>query len=747
METDFPDFSIYGNATPDNCLVVRRNRTLFFSVYEGIPETLLLNVITWILLILLFSLIRQQAWDYGRLALVNGRDSKTWTQLFFAQEYSELAKNARAQEVAAHGFIEKTGVISWIKMTLKLTKEQILAHSGPDAIHYLSFQEHLIFVMFIITVISLTVVLPVNLQGTLYANATTFGHTTISNLSPDSKWLWVHVFVAISFAPLIVLTMRRSSGRYASKTAPSRTIMAQNITKADCNRGIVKEYITERFADVIVEDVQLAYNISKLSDAAEEYHKVVLARHYCEDNRNRGAIKVTTDYWKCVQQDGLQFYREREIQLFAQVARLRSIALNEPLGIAFITVSSADSAQLVIKHFKPGTYRDWALSFAPNPSDIFWENLSDNTAGWYFRWIIVNLCLFVFLFFLTTPALIVNIVNTLPWYKEITTKISSLVSEFLPTLLLWTVSVVMPVVVGFSERFLKHWTKSKLNYTIMTKAFGYLLFMILILPSLGLTSAKAFLEWSINKREEEGFRFECIFLPDKGAFYVNYIITSAFIGTAAELLRFSELIYYFWQIITAKSVAEIPYVRRSILTEFPFGHHYSWMLIIFTVSVCYSIATPLIMPFAMVYICLKYLGDRYNLFFAYGPSNMVSQGAGKIHSTAVTLTKFSVIILFVNMAALSYVRNGNGFDARGILLTATLLITLALFTFMSPIKRCTTKPPRISPDYQATPLYVAEVLQDRRHFHDRPPHVDYGSDTASIVMTQGEEEISSIASA
>lgn len=455
---------------------------------------------------------------------------------------------------------------------------------------------------------------------------------------------------------------------------------------------------------------------------------------------------MTTDYWKCIQQDGLQYYREKEIQLFAQVARLRSIALNEPLGIAFITLSSTDSAQLVLKHFKPGSYRQWGLSFAPNPSDIFWENLSDNTAGWYVRWVLVNLLLFVFLFFMTTPALVVNIVNTLPWYKEFT-KISSLVSEFLPTLLLWTVSVLMPVVVGYSERFLKHWTKSELNYTIMTKAFGYLLFMILILPSLGLTSAKALLEWSINKREDEAFRFECIFLPDKGAFYVNYIITSAFIGTAAELLRFSELLYYFWQILTAKSVAEIPYVRRSILTEFPFGHHYSWMLIIFTVSVCYSIATPLIMPFAMVYICLKYIGDRYNLFFAYGPSNMVSQGGGKIHSTAVTLTKFSVIILFVNMTALSYVRNGNGFDARGLLLVSTLLITLALFMFMSPIKRCTTKPPRIREDVQVTPLYVAGVLQDRRHFQERPAHIDYGSDTASIVMTQGEEEISSIASA
>lgn len=75
----------------------------------------------------------------------------------------------------------------------------------------------------------------------------------------------------------------------------------------------------------------------------------------------------------------------------------------------------------------------------------------------------------------------------------------------------------------------------------------------------------------------------------------------------------------------------------------------------------------------------------------------------------------------------------------------TLCITLGLFAFMSPIKRCTTKPPRIREDYQQTPLYVAPVLQDINRFAER--RIDYGSDdTPSIVMTQGEEEVSSVTS-
>lgn len=54
--------------TSETCLVTRHNKTLFtISTYEGIPETLILNLVAWVFLVLLFTVLRQQAWDYGRL--------------------------------------------------------------------------------------------------------------------------------------------------------------------------------------------------------------------------------------------------------------------------------------------------------------------------------------------------------------------------------------------------------------------------------------------------------------------------------------------------------------------------------------------------------------------------------------------------------------------------------------------------------------------------------------------------------
>lgn len=56
----------------------------------------------------------------------------------------------------------------------------------------------------------------------------------------------------------------------------------------------------------------------------------------------------------------------------------------------------------------------------------------------------------------------------------------------MPTLLLWTFAALLPVIVIKSDQWLSHWTRSERNHAIMRKTFIFLLFMVLILPSLGL---------------------------------------------------------------------------------------------------------------------------------------------------------------------------------------------------------------------------------------------------------------------
>ena len=79
------------------------------------------------------------------------------------------------------------------------------------------------------------------------------------------------------------------------------------------------------------------------------------------------------------------------------------------------------------------------------------------------------------------------------------------------------------------------------NLWIMRKVFGYLLFMVLILPSIGLTTMRAFVETAFTKSNSTGgsdMKWQCIFLPDNGAFFINYVTTCALVGTGLEIMRY-----------------------------------------------------------------------------------------------------------------------------------------------------------------------------------------------------------------
>ncbi len=58
------------------------------------------------------------------------------------------------------------------------------------------------------------------------------------------------------------------------------------------------------------------------------------------------------------------------------------------------------------------------------------------------------------------------------------------------------------------------------------------------------------LKWS--KSSEEDLRIECIFLPENGAFFANFIIMSWLSGTASDLLRPSDLFKLAWGYTCAK---------------------------------------------------------------------------------------------------------------------------------------------------------------------------------------------------
>mgnify|MGYP002053484204 CR=1 FL=1 len=84
---------------------------------------------------------------------------------------------------------------------------------------------------------------------------------------------------------------------------------------------------------------------------------------------------------------------------------------------------------------------------------------------------------------------------------------------------------------------------------------AFLLFMVLILPSIGLTTVRALVESVIKSNDPDNvvkFNWECIFLPDNGAFFINYVTTSALVGIKHLLMI---IIIHYWLCLVYRPIS------------------------------------------------------------------------------------------------------------------------------------------------------------------------------------------------
>jgi len=256
--------------------------------------------------------------------------------------------------------------------------------------------------------------------------------------------------------------------------------------------------------------------------------------------------------------------------------------------------------------------------------------------------------------------------------------------------------------------------------------------MVVFLPTFGFTTADATFRFLFDGNSTDAYRWECVFLPDSGAFFVNYIITAALAGAGLELIRFPELFMYFLKTCLSKSEAETPSVRRKIALEFRFGEHYARMMLIFAMTMIFSLSCPLITPFGWLFFVTKHYVDRHNLLYAYKPSKI----SKKVHATAISFVILNVVMLQFFMLLFLYVRNGEATDISKYTKVMLFLFFCTVNVFSAQLWAQTCK--KFSPiEYvectyiredvdAASYVYLPEVLMDAFEGDDQHGDVNAG---------------------
>uniref|UniRef100_A0A8C9U5B8 Transmembrane protein 63B n=1 Tax=Scleropages formosus TaxID=113540 RepID=A0A8C9U5B8_SCLFO len=739
------------------CFSARIRSTVLQGLpFGGVPTVLALDFMCFLVLLFVFSILRKVAWDYGRLALVTDSDSVA------SALHSETPdRYERLTSVSSSVDFEQrdNGFCSWLTAVFRIKDEEIREKCGEDAVHYLSFQRHIIGLLVVVGVLSVGIVLPVNFSGDLLENnAYSFGRTTIANLNSGNNLLWLHTSFAFMYLLLTVYSMRRHTSKmhYKEDDLVKRTLFINGISKY-AEETHIKQHFEQAYENCTVLEARLCYNVAKLMSLNAERKKAERSKKFFTDLMAKEHVPTMINpkpcghlccciIKGCEEVKAVSYYTKLESKLKEEYRKEKEKVNTKPLGMAFVTFQNEAMTAVILKDFnachcqgckcrhepKSSQFSDslhvhnWSVSYAPDPQNVRWEHLSLGGFSWWLRCFIINCILFLLLFFLTTPAIIISTMDKFNVTKPVEYLNNPIITQFFPTLLLWAFSALLPTIVYYSAFFEAHWTRSGENRTTMHKCYTFLIFMVLLLPSLGLSRYHSSL---LLYNSGIGICL-CVFLPDNGAFFVNYVIASAFIGNAMDLLRIPGLLMYMIRLCLARSAAERRNVKRHQAYEFQFGAAYAWMMCVFTVVMTYSITCPIIVPFGLMYMLLKHLVDRYNMYYAYLPSKLDK----KIHSGAVTQVVAAPILCLFWLLFFSTVRTG--FVTPTTMFTlVVLIITIVVclshicfghFKYLSahnykvrvtdtevdgvengrPV--CSTT----SPTNKSAQMYIAQVLQD-----------------------------------
>ncbi|XP_008311944.1 CSC1-like protein 1 [Cynoglossus semilaevis] len=689
------------------CYSTTHSTVLSGIPFGGVPIVFMLYLAVFLFLGLLFSVLKQFS-DHWRIAHFADPDNQT-----FSDEPTRIVQRARREDQREMGFI------SWLPYFLTLSEDQIKDRCGPDGVNYLSFQLHLVIALFLMNTFAMAVTLPVNMNGHLLGNNTlTFGRTTVANIRKGNNVIWLHTVIPIMHLLLMVVLLQHHTSKMTDSEITKNTLFISKIPKKATKEDI-EAHFSEAYPFCRVSAVSLGFDVNKLMKLHTERVRIDKHLHFYKNIRRKTGIREMIEpswlrrmFIGGEKVDAINHYRTKHKVVLEVIKKEAEDVPQHPLGIVFVTMKTETMANCILKDFnavehgsfffgmepQPSSHSQklkvnkWRVKIAPHPQDLNWANLSVQGFSWFMRNVVLNIVLFLVLIFLTTPTIILNTMDKLDVTKTIEDLHSPIISEFFPTLLLCIFSLVLPTTVYYSTKVEGHWSSSSEQVSMMRKLYFFLIFMVLILPSLGLSSISVFFRWLLDQKfvADLKVRFECVFLPNQGAFFVNYVVAAALVGSGMELLRITQLLSYHIRLMLAGSDAGRKYIKENHAYIFSYGSAYGWTLCVFTVVMAYSVTCPVIVPCGLLYMLVRHLVDKFNLYYAY------RQGchSRKVHQAAVNQALAAPIISLIYLYYLSFLRIGF-WGQRTLFLMVFLCVTIFIccgytcfgyFKYLSPHK-------------------------------------------------------------
>lgn len=536
---------------------------------------------------------------------------------------------------------------TWMPAALRMPEPELIEHAGLDSVAYIRIYLLGLKIFVPIAVLSFAVLVPVNWTGeTLHGiNDLTYSNIdklSIANVPSGSQRLWAHVIMAYVFSfwtfytlyqEYQIITNKRLRFLAAEKRRPDQfTVLVRNVPP-DPDES-VSEHV-EHFFRVNHPDYyllhQVVYNANKLAGLVDEKKSLKNWLTYYETRFERNPKKrprTRTGCWglfgKSV--DAIDYHKsEIEKVLQKETAESEKVT-RDPKSIlpaSFVSFKSRWGAVVCAQTQQAQNPTLWVTEWAPEPRDVYWNNLAIPYVSLSIRKLITVVAMFFFTFFFMIPitfvqslASIDGVVKVLPFLKSVIPKSAeSVVQGFLPGLVLKIFMALVPLVLMAMSKIEGHVSLSSLERKTAGK---YHLFVLINVFLGSIVAGAAFqqLHKFINQSASEIPKTVGVAMPMKATFFITYIMVDGWAGIAAEVIRLVPLVIYHLKntfLVKTEQDREEATDPGSLcfyVTE-PRTQLY------FLLGLVYSVVTPLILPFIIVFFAFAYVIYRHQIINVY----------------------------------------------------------------------------------------------------------------------------------
>ncbi|KAK9699000.1 hypothetical protein RND81_08G146700 [Saponaria officinalis] len=674
----------------------------------------LINIVTAIAFLVAFALLRIQP--------INDR-------VYFPKWYF----NGKRKDPICSNFVGKfvnldfknyLSFLNWMPQALHLSESQLVLHAGLDSAVFLRIYLLGLKIFVPVMLIALVVLVPVNVSGgTLFflrkdLVTNNIDKLSISNVPPKSYRFFAHIGMQYLFTfwtcfllykeYSIVASMRLSFLASRQTRFEQYTVLVRNVPHASDHSisDSVDRFFKKNHRNTYLCQ-QAVYNANKFAKLVRGRERIRNWLDYYQLKLERNPNKRPTcktgflGLWG-TRVDAVDFYKEQLNHLDKKLTIERQIILKDPksvMPVAFVSFNSRWGAAVCAQTQQSKNPTLWLTSWAPEPRDVYWQNLAIPFVSITVRKFVIGIAVFALVFFYMIPiAFVQSLANlealekVVPFLRPVIEMkfVKSLLQGFLPGLALKIFLYVLPAILMVMSKIEGYVAWSKLERRAADKYYYFMLVNV-FLGSLVTGTALGQLHAFLHQSPTQIPRNIGVTIPMKATFFITYIMVDGWAGIASEILRLKPLIiFHLKNMFLVKTERDRDRAMNPGSINFP--ETLPSLQLYFLLGLVYAVVTPILLPFIIVFFLLAFLVYRHQIINVY---NQRYESAGGFWPHVHTRIIASLLISqFLLMGLLSTKKAAN---------STPLLIVLPLVTYAFH-KYCKS---RFEPAFNRYPLEEA----------------------------------------